>query len=165
MKLWYHNPKAQGANNGTSWANAWTNKRWWTVARKFIKFVPLLLLVGCSTPTTKSVSNSSSLVVPPALPQIQSQAVVTRQPMGYGVSVPPWGTLFVYTNGVKTGGTIFFGTNTSPVFTPMVVKSSGRSITVQGSNNLTTWTDLMTTNAQDFYFKFDPKYPFYRTRS
>lgn len=36
---WYFDRNAVGANNGTSPANAWTHKRFWTVPKDKIQFI------------------------------------------------------------------------------------------------------------------------------
>ena len=123
----------------------------------------IFLLMGCHSPTANQVSKSDKLVVPPN-PMAEQAVVVARQPMGYEVNMAG-GTLVVITNGPNKGSQIFFGTTSKPTWTTLHAGTVGKPITVQGSNDLQSWNDLYTTNAPDFYFKFDPKYLFYRTKS
>jgi hypothetical protein len=161
VKIWFHSKsgKAPGANNGTSQANAWNSKYLWSVARKFIRFIPLFLFMGCQGLVPVAVGPKEINPMTVTVPAV----VLPRQPMGYEVNYAE-GMLVVIINGPNKGSQCFFGTSHTPVWIPLHC-SKAASITVQGSNNLQSWNDLLTTNAPDFYFKFDPKYLFYRTKS
>lgn len=66
MKIWFHNPNAQGANNGTSPANAWTDRRFWTVPINLIKFVWLVLFLSslsCQSESLPPQPGTNAVVV------------------------------------------------------------------------------------------------------
>ena len=121
----------------------------------------LFLLMGCQSPKVVTITPNPPKAI--ELPSISQAIIVARQPAGYEVNMAG-GTLVIITNGPNKGSQIFFGTSQQPTWTTLHCLKAA-SITVQGSNDLANWSDLWTTNAPDFYFKFDPKYLFYRTRS
>ena len=157
-KKWYHNPKATGANNGTSPANAWTHKRFWTVAKQFINILPLFLLMGCqsSVPVATVPKEINPMLVP--------AVIVARQPMGY--EIPQQGGTAVYiTRGPNAGSCFFVANFTRPTYQAIHTGTIRMPVTVQGSNDLVNWADLFTTNALDFTFDYRTNISFYRLKS
>ena len=147
MKIWYYNPHAAGANNGTSPANAWTG----------LAGVLALLMCGCSAP--KPHAGTVQPVPTELMPTVESS--VQHQSNSYGIQTDG-GTLVIFTGGPNKGQQVFIASK--PTYVPLHTGVSNKPVTVQGSNDLSNWTDLYKTNSNDFLFPFRTNYMFYRTK-
>ena len=145
------------------------------------------LCFGCAAPQQSPQPQSSTVssnqwngivrevpllnkVEAPAFPA-EPALVVQRQPMGYSIHHTAIGqndfsyTQVFITNGLNKGSQFIIDDRKQPTYFPCHMAKTGRPFTVQGSNDLMAWTDLLTTNATDFTFDYRATHKYYRVKS
>ena len=154
MKKWFHNPNATGANNGTSPANAWTHKRYWTVARRFIQFVCLLFIVGCVTHLQRhpvDITDKARLV--PKAMAVAGGYYDTNGCWHYKAN----GKYLVYCYSPHTNVVLFlYPIDATNYLWSLLASTDMKNWTVVVSNmvynpSLTNWMDVKSTNSQQYW--------------